>query len=489
MPGITLLGLGPGDPAQLTRAAWDVLSSADEVWLRTRQHPTVAGLPVSIKIHSFDDLYENGDSFNNVYGAIVEKVMELGQREQGVIYAVPGDPFVAEVTCPAIAERARTQRQAPGKPSNLPVKIVSGVSFLEPVFAALGLDPFPHLTLMDALEMSLVHVPTFPTDNQVLVAQIYSQLVAAEVKMTLNTVYPDKHPVRLVHAAGTEDEIVEEIPLYKMDRSRHIGMLTVLYLPPLGEGTSFEAFQEIVAHLRAPDGCPWDREQTHESLRTHLMGEAYETLEAMDSGDPKKMAEEFGDLLLQIVLNAQIASEDGEFNMADVFKGIHDKIIRRHPHVFGEVSLEGVQGVLKNWEKLKAVERANSKEPEKGLLEGVPQALPALSQAQEYQDRAARVGFDWPEVSGVLDKISEEIQEVRDAKDNEELTAEMGDLFFALVNLSRWKKIDAESALRGTNMRFKKRFGYVERGARKKGRKITEMKLDEMDSLWQEAKR
>jgi len=416
-----------------------------------------------------------------VYSAIVEKVLDMGRSPQGVVYAVPGDPFVAEATCPEIAQRARSL--------GLPLKIVNGLSFLEPVFAALDLDPFPRLTLMDGMELSQAHIPAFPPDNPVLVAQVYSRLVAAEVKMTLNTVYPDEHPVRLVHAAGTKDEIIEDLKLYQIDRSEHIGLQTVLYVPALGVGTSFEAFQEIVAHLRAPDGCPWDREQTHESLRTHLMGEAYEALAAMDSGDPAEMAEEFGDLLLQIVLNAQIAGEDGEFNMADVLKGIHDKIVRRHPHVFGDVTLDGVQGVLKNWEKLKAVERANSHEPEKGLLDGVPLALPALSQAQEYQDRAARVGFDWKEVSGVLEKIAEEIQEIGKVTNEEELIAEVGDLFFALVNLARWKKVDAESALRGTNIRFKKRFAYVEQGAKKQDRKLSEMSIDEMEALWQEAKK
>jgi tetrapyrrole methylase family protein/MazG family protein len=481
MSGITLLGLGPGDPAQLTREAWDVLSKADDVWLRTKQHPAVRGLPSKTKIHSFDDLYENGEDFGSVYAAIVEKVLELGQRPQGVVYAVPGDPFVAEATGPEIARRARSL--------GLPLKIVSGLSFLEPVFAALGLDPYPCLVLMDALELGDAHIPVFPPDMPALVAQIYSRQVASEVKSTLTTVYPDEHPVRLVHAAGTKDELVEEIPLFEIDRSEHIGLLTALYLPPLGEGTSFEAFQELVAHLRAPDGCPWDREQTHASLRMHLMEEAYEALEAMDSGNPGEMAEEFGDLLLQIVLNAQIASEEGEFNMADVLKGIYDKIVRRHPHVFGDTQLDGVQGVLKNWEKLKAAERAEGTEPEKGLLDGVPRSLPALGQAQEYQDRAARVGFDWPEISGVLDKIAEEIQEVREATNEAELTAELGDLFFALVNLSRWKKVDAESTLRTTNLRFKTRFAHVERGAKKQGRKLQEMTLDEMETLWQQAKR
>jgi tetrapyrrole methylase family protein/MazG family protein len=293
----------------------------------------------------------------------------------------------------------------------------------------------------------------------------------------------------LVHAAGTKDELVEDLKLYEIDRSEQIGLLTSLYVPPLGEGTSFEAFQEIVAHLRAPDGCPWDREQTHASLRTHLLEESYEALEAIDAEDVEGMQEEFGDLLLQVVLHAQIANEDGDFTINSLIKSVYDKIVRRHPHVFGEVQLNGVKGVLQNWEKLKEVERNNNGKKEKGLLDGVPLTLPALTQAQEYQDRAARVGFDWPVVEGVLDKVVEEIQEIKSATNEEELAGEIGDLFFVLVNLARWKKVDAESALRATNIKFKKRFAHVERGAKEQGRELSAMTLDEMDTLWEEAKK
>jgi tetrapyrrole methylase family protein/MazG family protein len=261
-----------------------------------------------------------------------------------------------------------------------------------------------------------------------------------------------------------------------------------LYVSALGEGTSFESFAEIVAHLRASDGCPWDKEQTHDSLRKHLLEESYEAISAIDSGDFTDMCEEFGDLLLQIVLHAQIANEEGQFNVNQVVHGIHSKIVRRHPHVFGELELDGVDGVLANWEKLKEKERGKKKDG-KGLLDGVPLALPALSQAQEYQDRAARVGFDWPEIDGVLDKVKEEIEEIKKAESDFELASEIGDLFFALVNLARWKSVDAESALRGTNMKFKKRFGYVEQGAKKQGRNLSELSLDEMDAFWNEAKK
>ena len=481
MPGITLLGLGPGNPAQLTREAWDVICSADEIWLRTRQHPTVNALPSSLNLYSFDELYENGDSFEQVYDSIVEKVLELGRRPQGVIYAVPGHPFVAEATCPKIARLARDE--------GLATVIVEGLSFLEPIFSALSLDPYPRLSLLDAMELSTAHVLAFPPDIPVLIAQLYSRLVASEVKMTLGETYPDEHPVQLIHAAGTEDELIEELKLYEIDRSEHVGLLTSLYVPPLGDGTSFEAFQEIVAHLRAPDGCPWDREQTHQSLRTHLLEETYETLSAIDAEDANGMEEEFGDLLLQIVLHAQIASEEGNFTINSLIKSIHDKIVRRHPHVFGELTLNEVDGVLQNWEKLKETERkTKGKEKEKGLLDGVPLALPALVQAQEYQDRAARVGFDWPIIDGVLDKVVEEIQEIKKATNDGELAEEIGDLLFVLVNLARWKKIDAESALRETNLKFKKRFSYIELGAKQQGRSLSDMTLEEMDALWDGAK-
>ncbi len=480
MPGITLLGLGPGDPRRLTREAWETLVAAEEIHLRTKMHPVVSDLPKGIPLFSFDALYDGGETFEAVYEAIIQEGLELGKRAQGVLYCVPGDPYVAEATSPEIARLARE--------SGIPVRIVNGLSFLEPVFSALDLDPFPRCLMLDAMEVSQLHTAAMPPDVPLLIAQMYSSLLTAEVKMTLNSVYPDKHPVILVHAAGTKKEAVERLPLYKIDRSRKIGMLTSLFVPPLAEGSSFESFQEIVAHLRAPDGCPWDREQTHLSLRPHLMEEAYETLAAFDTQDPLKMQEELGDLLLQIVLNVQIASEAGDFNMADVIKGIHDKILHRHPHVFGALEIADVDDVLKNWEKIKAAERQDTGEV-KGSLGGVPLALPALTQAQEFQDRAARVGFDWPEISGVLDKIAEEINELKSAASQTEFEAELGDLFFALVNYARWKKMDAESCMRAANLRFRERFMHIEQVARIEGKNLSDMSLEEMERHWQEAKR
>ena len=477
---ITLLGLGPGNADLLTRRAWQTLRDADEIYLRTGQHPVAAELPAHLQIHTFDALYEELQSFEEVYARIVEEILALGQRPQGVIYAVPGHPLIAESTGPEILRRAREM--------GIPTRVVEGLSFLEPVFSALGLDPFPHTALMDALTLGTAHHPPFPPDSPALIAQIYDRHVASEVKLTLMNLYPDAHPVKLVHAAGTEAEIIEELPLYAIDRSEHIGLLSVLYLPPLGEYTAFEALQEITAHLRAPEGCPWDKKQTPQTLRPHLLEETYEALAAIDADDPVKMQEEFGDLLLMVAMLTQINSEMGNFTSAAVIRGISTKLIRRHPHVFGGLAVDGEDTVLKNWEKIKAQERADNGESEKGILDGVNIALPALSQAQEYQARAARVGFEWPEIQNVLDKICEEVDELRVADDAAARAAELGDLLSAVVNLARWLKIDAETALREANARFRQRFAHIEETARRQGRDLSEMRLDEMMLLWEEAK-
>ena len=354
-------------------------------------------------------------------------------------------------------------------------------------FDVLGIAPPSKLILLDARMLSTAHVPPYPPDVAALLTNITSRELASHLKSVLLTTYPEQHVVFVVEEGKKKEAILSKFG----DDAYSEG--SSLYLPELGEGTSFESFAEIVAHLRAPNGCPWDREQTHESLRKHLLEESYEAISAIDSGDFTDMREEFGDLLLQVVLQSQIANEERRFNINQVIQGIHAKIVRRHPHVFGDLKFEGVEGVRGNWETLKDIERSEKgkgeRKEERGLLEGVPKALPALSQAQEYQDRAARVGFDWADIEGVLDKVREEIEEIKNAETNFELASEIGDLLFALVNVARWKHVDAESALRGTNMKFKKRFAYVEQGAKRQGRDLSALTLDEMESLWQEAKR
>jgi tetrapyrrole methylase family protein/MazG family protein len=478
--GIMIIGLGPGDPMLVTREVWQLLERIPKLYVRTRYHPVIEALPAGLTIESFDALYDQSVAFQQVYEEIVNTILDLGKTKDGVVYAVPGHPYVAEATSPEIARRAKQE--------GIPVKIMEGVSFLEPTFTALEIDPYPSLVLVDALELGEKYTPSFPPSLPALIAQIYSRQVAAEVKLTLMEAYPDEHPVRLVHAAGTAAQIIEDLPLYAIDHSDKLGLLSSLYIPPLPADSSMESFQNIIAQLRAPNGCPWDREQTHQSLRPNLLEETYEALTALDEDDPQAMLEEFGDLLLQIVLHAQIANEYGEFRLSDVIQGINRKIVRRHPHVFGEMQIEKMDDLLVNWERLKAEERQENGYTEKGLLDGVPGALPSLAQAQSYQERVKRVGFDWPDIQGVMEKVIEEIDEVKSAPP-EKRFSEIGDLLFAVVNLGRWYDVNAESALRETNQRFLRRFRFIERRVRETGQKMGELSLAEMDVFWDEAKR
>lgn len=475
--GITLLGLGPGSPGALTREAWNWLEKLDTLYLRTNSHPTLAGLPEGLKLVSFDDVYEKHEAFEDVYAEIVETILRLGKQPGGVTYAVPGHPFIAEATCPEIARRAKEE--------GIHCKVIDGLSFLEPTFRALGIDPFPGLTLADAITVSMSQTPGFPPSAPALIAQIYSREVASDVKITLMATYPDEHPVKLVHSAGTVQELVEELPLYEIDQSPHLGLLSSLFVSPLSVSASFESFQEIVARLRAPDGCPWDKEQTHLSLRPFLIEEAYEALDALDREDMGDLAEELGDLLLQIVLHAQIATEEGDFNINQVIDGIGSKLIRRHPHVFSEVEVEDVSGVIQNWEAIKADERKeNGHSNKKGLLDGVPRALPALLQAEEVVERVSRMKFDQMQKMGDLAEIRKQLS----ALESDQVTADMfGKLLLGIVSFAHSKGVGVESALRETLTRFRTGFDKMEADVIASGRTLVSLSDAEKAHLWAEA--
>ena len=249
--------------------------------------------------------------------------------------------------------------------------------------------------------------------------------------------------------------------------------------------SQFAALVDIIATLRAPDGCPWDRKQTHASLRENLLAECYEVLEALDEGDSVKLRDELGDLLMQIVLHGQIATETGEFELREVIKGINTKLIHRHPHIFGSKKVKDAEGVAHNWEVLKGEER----EEGVSMLESVPKSMPALSYSQEVQRRAAQVGFDWEDTEGVIDKLAEEVGEFKQADSQEQKAAEFGDLLFTLVNIAHRLGIDLEAALRQANKRFYKRFTYMEEVCRKRGLNFGDLSFEEQNALWEEAKK
>jgi tetrapyrrole methylase family protein / MazG family protein len=479
MAAITIVGLGPGRKEFLTREAEEVLRTVGEIWVRTSRHPTVMEWS-ELPWRPFDYLYEESEAFDTVYQKITAEILRLGNRPEGVAYAVPGNPWVGEFTVANILSAA-TQ-------AGIPTRVIQGLSFVEPVLEMLALDALDGIFVADAITLSKRHHPQFPPSAHVLAAQLFSPELAGDVKLTLMNQYPEDHPVRLVHAAGTKDAFVEDLPLHAIDRSKRIAHLTTLYVPPLNE-SAFEEFQETIAHLRAPEGCPWDREQTHQSIRGNLLEEAYETLEALDLEDVDKMKEEFGDLLLQILLHTQIATEAGEFRMADVVRGIDLKIRRRHPHVFGAIEVNGSGQVLQNWEKIKEEERNAKPEQAKGRFDGVPISLPALEQADVYQQRAARVGFDWQNIEGVKDKVQEELLEIENSKTDKEREWEVGDALFAMVNLARWLKVEPEAALRTANVRFRERFHRMEADAQLAGKPLQQLTLPEWDDLWETAKR
>ncbi len=477
---ITILGLGPGNPADLTRQAWDLLSEADEVYLRTARHPTVAHLPSHLTLHTFDELYETLDSFDAVYEIMAERVVAAGRRTKGVLYAVPGHPLVGESSVARILPAARREGQE--------VRVVDGLSFIEPVLRLLGIDGLQGLQLADATEVAGAHHPPLDPDRPALIGQLYGQRLASEVKLTLMNAYADDHPITLAQAAGTREQAITTIPLYDLDRGQRVDHLTTLYVPPYPRVSGLPGLQDTVARLRAPGGCPWDQEQTHQTLRSSLLEESYEVLAALDAEDPEPLCEELGDLLMQIVMHAQIATEEGTFKFPDVIGRIDAKLKRRHPHVFGDLQVEETSDVLRNWEAIKAKERAEKGQGHRSRMEGVPAILPSLARAQALGDRAARDGFDWPDLDGVLDKVNEELDELRSANDVEAQTAELGDLLFSLANASRWLGVDAESALRGACDRFTQRYAEMERQARTRDTHLVDLSSAEQEALWQEAK-
>ncbi len=440
--GITIVGLGPGEASGMTLEARRAIDEAEVLFLRTLAHPAAREIAGRRPAHAFDDVYDGHATFEEVYRDIVERVLQAGRSESGAVYAVPGDPMVGEATTAALLEAAGAEE--------VPIRLVHAPSFLEPSLAAAGFDPLDGLQVSDGLEVARQHYPPLSADRPALLGQVYSRLVASEIKLTLLALYPPGHRLLVLDAAGTSQARAEWLELEELDRSERFSAATSLFLPALAAPSSLESLQETVAHLRAPDGCPWDREQTPELLRPHLLEESYEVLQAIDQDDPIALREELGDLLLQIVMQTQIAGEAGAFTMADVISGIQEKLIRRHPHVFGDAQVDGVGQVLSNWERLKHAEREQSGE-DRSALEGVPATLPALAQSHELQARAARVGFDWRSIQGVRAKVDEELQELESAEGEEAREAEVGDVLFALVNYARWMGVDPESALRQSN--------------------------------------
>lgn len=299
----------------------------------------------------------------------------------------------------------------------------------------------------------------------------------------LRSLYPDAHVVVELGVEGTRRRL-DELD----DATLAVADWLVPPLAPVDNLASPHGMAAISARLRAPDGCPWDRKQTHLTLRPYLLEEAYETVDAIEHGTPADLAEELGDLLLQVILHAQFAAEAGEFDLTDVHRSIAAKIVRRHPHVFGGVEVDGERQVLENWETIKAGERAERGKADDGAFGGVARALPALAGSREIQERASTLGWDWDRIEGVWEKVGEELEELHTATSDDERLHELGDTLFALVNLARWMKLDPEEALRAANHRWVARYRQVEALAADRGVDLEALSLADKDLLWDEVK-
>jgi len=486
---ITVVGLGSGGEDQLTLGTLKALEQASRRYVRTADHPAVADLKLrDIGFESFDRLYEKHDAFEQVYEAIAGELLGAAAESPGeaIVYAVPGHPMVAERTVQLLRQRAPEQ--------GIELRLLGGESFLDQAFTRLGFDPIEGFQLLDAAELAREHLrPKLHT----VIGQVYDAYTASEVKLTLMNVYPDDHPIVVGQALGIEgQERISHIPLYELDRLDNYGNLMLVYIPASSDERlrrgSFERLHEIVAILRSPGGCPWDKEQTHLSIRRNFIEETYEAIEAIDLDDPDGMKEEFGDVILQVLLHSQMEEETGSFDVYDVLAELNDKLIFRHPHVFGGKNAEDAEAALRNWEQMKAEEKKRKGLAERqSILDGIPKDLPALPRAHKVQKKAASVGFDWPDLDGVFDKIEEELGELREAvrkESSERQRDELGDLLFAVVNASRFIKADPEEALAGTNRKFAERFKYIEEQLRISGRAFGDTDLLEMEKWWQEAK-
>lgn len=481
MTTITIVGLGAAELDQLPLGIYKFLKATPELYVRTDDHPVLSELAEEgVTYTSFDAVYEKHEEFHLVYREIADTLLTLAKEKESIVYAVPGHPLVAEQTVQHLIEAEREGR--------VTLVIKGGQSFLDPLFAAVRVDPIEGFQLLDgtAMRRDDVHM-----NQHIFIGQVYDAFSASEVKLTLMEKYPDDYPVTIVTAAGSSAETVRTVPLYELDRDMELSNLTTVYVPPVKERADrykeWQTFREIVAILRSPEGCPWDREQTHESLRRYAIEEVYELVEAIRLEDDDAIIEELGDVLLQVFLHAQIGEDEGYFSMEDILASISAKMVRRHPHVFGDVTVNSSGDVLTNWQAIKESEKPKVD----SLLDDQLRHDSSLLTSFNYQKKAASVGFDWPDVAGAWSKFDEEVAEWKEAIADgtpEDQLDELGDVLFTLVNLARFLKLSPELAMQQANQKFERRFRHVEASVNKGQGDFSAYSLDELDAFWQEAK-
>lgn len=476
LPRITVVGLGPGDQRYVTAETLDVLANCATRFIRTTRHPsaTLAG-----DATSFDEVYDAADTFADVYATIVDRLVVAANAHGHAVYAVPGSPLVLERTVRLLRADARIR-----------CAVLPAISFLDLAYDRLGIDPIEsRVRLIDGHDFALASAGDA---GPLLVAHTHANWVLSDIKLAVESATGDE-PVVILQGLGTEGERVVHTTWAELDRTIEADHLTCIYIPQLGApvGAELVRFHQLARVLR--EQCPWDQEQTHQSLVKYLLEETYEVvdaIEALDDDDPttdEDLIEELGDLLYQVEFHATIAEQQGRFTIADIARGIHDKLVRRHPHVFGDVVVDGADQVVQNWDAIKRDEKQRT-----SVFDGVPTSQPSLAYAHGVQRKAAKVGFDWPDIDGAVQKIAEETDEVLDAigrGDRPGTIDEIGDLLFAVVNVARHAGVEPETALRAATQKFRRRFEAVERLAAERGIDLHQSgNLAVLDALWDQVK-
>lgn len=480
---IKIVGLGPGSKESLTLGTINELESGKKIFLRTEKHPIAEYLrEKNIEIRTYDEMYEKEDCFDDIYSKIAKDLIEQHEKHGDIVYAVPGHPFVSEKSVLDLISVCEQK--------NIQYEVISAVSLIDIMMEKLHINSTEGLKVIDAFDIK----------NQILdkrigtiITQVHNQFIASEVKLKLLEFYNDETEIIYTHAIGIKgQENIRKIKLFEIDMQEDIDYLTAVYIPKDNNNKKdFADLLNIVEILRGENGCPWDKEQTHESLRKALIEEAYEVIDAIDQKDDDSMVEELGDVLLQVVFHASLGNDDEYFNISDVIQGICNKMISRHPHVFGDVNdVNNSADVLVKWDEIKKGEKGYS-----GLCEemrGITKGLPATLRAHKVQQKAKKVGFDFADVNEAIEKLKEEINEVIDVYNMgklDKIEEEVGDLFFSIVNVSRILKIDEEIALNKTTDKFIKRMSYIEKYAKEKAKDLNELTLDEMNELWEKSKK
>jgi tetrapyrrole methylase family protein/MazG family protein len=476
MDTIQIIGMGVGNLDDLTIKAYNALTEGIPTYVRTMRHPVVEQLKKKgIKIDTFDDYFEKYDSFDKVYDEITAKIVELSKKYGRINYCTAGSPFYGDIV---------TKKLTSEYNGKINITIMDGMSFIDKCIKLSGYSDYKSICILDCLEADEY---SFDSNSLNIITQVYDNEIASQLKIKLMEIYEDD---TLVKKIDVLQEKVEEVSLYLIDQEKNYGFSTYFCIMPIeiygNTVYNINNLCRIVRTLRGPDGCQWDKKQTHESIRQCVIEEAYEVVDAIDNKDIDNLVEELGDLLFQVVFHAEIGSEDGYFNFKDVVTNLCHKMYSRHPHVFGGVKANSVDEALENWELAKQKEKKLSTYTEN--LKNVPKSLSTLSRSYKIQKRAADVGFDWPDEVGAIDKIKEELFEfIEEYKklDYDKMESEFGDLIFALVNFARFMKINPDVALNRTINKFINRFEYIEKNAKQDLKKMT---LEEMDELWEKSK-